>query len=87
MAAGVEVDEGGVEADAPAEEAVPAELEGHAESLSRRAEVDEVEGLVPSVVGAGHSAGDDRVVVRIPVTGSYPAKGKSETFADLIRGP
>ena len=33
MAAGVQVDEGWVESNAPAEETFPAELEGHAESL------------------------------------------------------
>ena len=87
MAAGVQVDEGWVESNAPAEETFPAELEGHAESLPGRAEVNEVEGLIPRMIGPGDGPGDDGVVTRSAVTGSDPAEGNSKALADFIGGP
>ena len=84
VAAGVEVDEGGVEADAAAEEAFVAEFDGHIVGVADGAEVNDVEGLVAGVVGTVDGAGDFAVVAGAAVGGAEADEGNAEAFADFV---
>lgn len=79
--------ESGVESDTSPEESLPAKIKGDLEGFSRGAEVDQVEGLVASVVGPGYGSRNFGIVAWIAISRGNPAEGSLESLPDLVGGP
>lgn len=78
------MDEGGVEADATAEESFVAKLDGDVVGVADGAEVDDVERLVSGVIGIADGAGDFAVVAGAAVGGAEAEERHVEAFADFV---